>query len=304
VHMASSALGEDVMLRVRSVPGVEHAESILYGSAVSRFGPNEPPVYLIGIRPGQRAGPWALGAGGGQPGRGEVVVPEVLARRGEVPVGGTVEIDHRPFRVIGLSRGTYSMANSLVFMHASDLAALFDVIADANYLLVWPAPTVSSAELAARLRAAVPEVSVVERPELAANDRALALQMGGELIRIMAFVAGLVAALIIGFTVFTFTTRRARELAVARAVGARAWQLMLAAVAQAAGLAALGYFIAVTLAVIIQPIFLRWAPGSVIHFALPSMLRVGAAALLVAVVGGLLPAWRVLRVDPTLVFLS
>ena len=157
-----------------------------------------------------------MAAGRSPPERREVVLPEVLARKGGIGIGDEVIIRRQAFKVVGLSRGNYSMANALAFMHASDLASLFDTVADASYLLVWPAPGVAAGELVERLHAALPGASVLERDVFIANDRALALQMGADLIRIMTVVAGLIAALIIGFTVFTFVARRARELAVAR----------------------------------------------------------------------------------------
>ena len=229
-------------------------------------------------------------------------MPEVLAHRGNVGLGADVVIHRRSFRIVGLSRGTYSMANSLAFIHASDLASLVDTVADANYLLVWPAPGVPARDLAVRLRAAVPDASVLERDVLVANDRALSLQMGGDLIRIMTFVAGLIATLIVGFTVFTFVARRARELAVARAVGARPQQLLAAALGQAMALALCGFAIAVILAAVLQPIFRAYTPGVIIHFSFASAVRLGVPTLVVSILAGLPPAWRVLRVDPTLVF--
>jgi putative ABC transport system permease protein len=189
-------------------------------------------------------------------------------------------------------------------MHASDFAELFDVIADANHVLLWPLAGVSAETLVTRVQRALPEVTVLAAGALARNDRALALQMGGELIRIMTVVGGLVAALIVGFTVFTFAARRDRELAVAKALGARRRQLLAAAMGQAVGVALFGYLLAVGLAAILQPIFNAWAPGIIIHFTAASMGRVGVAAAAVAALAGLLPAWRVSRVDPSKVFSS
>ena len=304
MHMASSALTEDVAVKLRRVPGVARVEGILYGGGLAKIGVDERVIYLVGVRPGQRTGPWELAAGRAVPGHGELILPEVLARKGHVGLGDDVVIRRRPFKVVGLSRGTYSLANSLAFIHASDLALLFDTVADANYLLVWPAAGVPARDLAARIRLAVPDVSVLERDVFVANDRALALQMGGDLIRIMTFVAALVAALIIGFTVFNFVARRTRELAVAKAVGASQTQLLVAALGQATALALLGFMIAMILAAVLQPVFGAWAPGVIIHFSITSAARIGAAAVVVAIVAGLPPAWRVLRVDPTLVFSS
>jgi putative ABC transport system permease protein len=304
MHMASSALGADVAAQLEHVPGVARVEGILYSGGLAQIGREERAIYLVGIRPGQRVGPWDVVAGTARPRAGEIVVPTVLAQKGGVGLGATVTVARRPFKVVGLSRGTYSMANSLAFIHASDLASLFDVVADANYYLVWPEPGVGTAQLMARLGRAAPEVALLEREALVYNDRDLALKMGGELIRIMTVVAGLVAALIVGFTVFTFTARRARELAVAKAVGAGAGQLLAAAMGQAGALALAGFALAASLAALLQPVFARYAPGVIIHFSLASMARIGVAAVIVSMVAGMLPAWRVLRVDPTLVFSS
>jgi ABC-type antimicrobial peptide transport system permease subunit len=128
--------------------------------------------------------------------------------------------------------------------------------------------------------------------------------MGGGLVCIMSVVAALVAALIVAFTVFTFAARRARELAVAKAVGGRPWQLLAAAAGQAAALTLLGYLLALLGAAVLQPIFTAWAPGIIIHFAPASLARFGAVALVVALIAGAWPCWRVLRLDPTLVFSS
>jgi putative ABC transport system permease protein len=304
MHMASSVLGEDVAVKVRQVPGVAHVEGILYGAAMAKVGDNERSIYLVGVRPGQWTAPHDLAAGVATPGRGQVVLPEVLARKGGVGLGDRVIMQRRGFEIVGLSRGTYSMANALAFVHAADLAALLDTVADASYLLVWPAAGVTAADLAPRLRAAVPDASVLERHVFVANDLALNLQMGADLIRVMTFVAGLIAALIVGFTVFTFVARRARELAVAKAVGARPAQLLGAALGQAMALVVCGFAIAVVLAAALQPIFGAYTPGVIIHFSFAGAVRLGAAALVVAIIAALPSAWRVLRVDPTLVFAS
>jgi ABC-type lipoprotein release transport system permease subunit len=302
VHMAASGLGEDVAARLRARPEVAHVEGILYGGALAGIGRVEQAIYLVGVRPGQRTGAWDLAAGARQPGRGEVVVPEVLARRGGVGLGEPVTIHRRVFRVAGLSRGTYSMANSLAFLHAADLAALFDTVADASYFLVWPRPGVAPEQLLEAARAAAPNASVLSRRELIANDHALGLQMGASLIRIMTAVAGLVAALIVGFTTYTFTARRARDLAIARAVGARPAQLLLATAAQAGALAMTGYATAVLLAAALQPVLTALSPGIIIHFSAAVMARMGLAALAVALLSAAWPALRVLRIDPAVAF--
>lgn len=82
VHMAASALDEAVAARVRRVRGVAEVAGIVYSGGQAQIGRQERVLYLVGVRPGQRIGPWDLAAGRPRPGRGEVVLPEVLARIG------------------------------------------------------------------------------------------------------------------------------------------------------------------------------------------------------------------------------
>jgi ABC-type lipoprotein release transport system permease subunit len=58
------------------------------------------------------------------------------------------------------------------------------------------------------------------------------------------------------------------------------------------------------LTAVLQPVFAAFAPGVIIHFSARGMVRIGLAALAVAILAGALPAWRVMRVDPTTVFSS
>jgi ABC-type lipoprotein release transport system permease subunit len=54
----------------------------------------------------------------------------------------------------------------------------------------------------------------------------------------------------------------------------------------------------------LNPIFRVNVPGVIIHFSVASAARLAIAAVVVSLLAGLLPAWRVLRLDPTLVFSS
>ena len=153
MHMATSILPVSLAEEVARVPGVEDAEPILYLNAFVRVGGEDWFSYVVGIRAGaSRGGPWRMAEGKASPGLGEAVIPDVLARKGGVRLGDDITIMGRPFRVVGLSRDTFSMANSITFVSYQDLEALMGTPASASYILVKGASGVAPEVLAERIR--------------------------------------------------------------------------------------------------------------------------------------------------------
>ncbi|MEX0915090.1 MAG: ABC transporter permease, partial [Wenzhouxiangellaceae bacterium] len=122
MHMATSYLNDWKLEQVRDLPGVADVEGILYLNTVIESGGQKWFAYIVGLEvPSARAGPGAMAAGSHQPGPGEAVVPAVFARMSELKLGDPVRITDRDFRVVGLSEGTFSMANSVIFVSKTDL---------------------------------------------------------------------------------------------------------------------------------------------------------------------------------------
>src|SRR5581483_12059037 len=136
-------------------------------------------------------------------------------------------------RVSGITAGTYSMANSVTFASYEDLAYLLASPDGASYLLVRAAAGVSPQRLAERIDGAVKDVDALPIAELVDRDRRLALQMGVDVIRVMTWIGALVAAVVVAFTVYSAVASRARELAVAKSLGAPGRSLLGAVVVHA-----------------------------------------------------------------------
>ncbi|HEB59319.1 MAG TPA: FtsX-like permease family protein [Gammaproteobacteria bacterium] len=299
MHMAMSSLWDwkaDVIARM---PEVKQVTPILYLSNIIDFGKSKLFAFIVGLRPdAQRAGPWAITAGERMPGPGEAIIPDVLSSITGIGLGDNLQITDRRFRVVGLSHGTYSAANAVIFVPFADLEEILSAEGTYSYLLVDAREGVDAAALAAKIRSEVEKVNAIVSDELVANDFSLAMQMGVEIIFMMTMICSALAALIVGFTAYSLVMRMQRELAIIKALGGSRGALVASVVLQSLVITALGYLLAVTFAFLVIPRVPLLVPQLSLSVTLGPILNIGVVALFIAVVGALIPAWVVARLDP------
>lgn len=299
MHMATSFVKDWKIDAVADVEGVAEVTPILYLNAIVNAGAREWFSYIVGLPDnGARAGPWEVTAGAPMPGPGQAVIPALLADMSGIGLGDEITVADQDFTVVGLSAGTYSMANSVTFVTEDDLADVMSAFDLVSYLLVDVEAGASASVVAERIRNEIDRVNAVETPEFVANDYKMAMQMGLEMINLMIFIGGALAVLVVAFSVYSQMRRRRSELAIARAIGVRPGALFLAASAQAVCVSALGVALAVALSWLIVPAAAAFVPQLTLHITVASVARVGVMATAAAVLAALLSVRGLLRIDP------
>jgi putative ABC transport system permease protein len=303
MHMATSFVWDWKAEAIAGMPGVRRVTPIVYLSGVVDVKGRQSFSYIVGFDPADaRAGPRQLTAGRTVEGRGEAVIPDVLARLTGAGIGDVVTVKNETFTVVGLSRGTYSLANAITFVHMADLRDILSATGTYSYLMVDADEGVDPAALAARIRQEVDKVNALAGEDFVRNDFGLAMQMGVQLMSVMTAISAALAALIVGFTAYSLVARRRRELAVVKALGVGNRALIGGVVFQALTVTLLGYALATTAAVALLPWVPVLAPQLTLVLSIPSIAKTGLAALPVALAGAVLPAHMVCRVDPASAF--
>lgn len=309
---------------VAAVPGVArvtpHVEGTaqIVGADGTRIGGTGPPT--VGTNwpgvDGAREG-WHLVAGRAPAAPGEVVIDRASADEGHLHVGdrATVLVPRAErFTVVGIvrfgSRDTLAGTTYAAFTLADAQRVLLDGAPEYTSLLVDGTAGVTPAQLAARLRAALPQgLTAVTAQQLTAEDRAAVddafLHFFETLLLVFAGVALLVAACSIHNTFAILTAQRTREAALLRSLGASRRQLALSAATQgllvgatasATGIAA-GIGLAAGLDALLGAAGLDLPDTGLV--VTPARLAVAAlVGLLVAVPASVMPAIRASRVQP------
>lgn len=303
MHMATSMIWDWKQAAVETLEGVESTTPILYTNFVVWAGSHPWYCYVVGLEPGSRgAGPWEVSAGKFMPGLGEILLPRVLADLSGLEIGDTMSLLDRKLTVTGLTEGTFSMANPVLFVALRDLERMMDVASAYSYLLVRAEPGVAPKELAGRIRSEVEDVNALPREEFIRNDYHMAVQMGVEVIWIMSLVSGLVAGLIVAFSGYTQVVHMRREFAVTKSLGFPNRSVLAAALLQAGAVSLLGFAGSVALGFGLLPGVSVLAPQISLAVLPAHYVPIALGSFVVTVLAALLPAWTITRVDPMTVF--
>ncbi|MBI4219930.1 MAG: ABC transporter permease [Chloroflexi bacterium] len=303
MHMATSILPQSYGEAISTVDGVEQATPILYVSGVVEAEGQRWFSYVIGIREGEpNGGPWDVAQGRAVPDPGGIVVPDVFARQAGFGLGDRLTILGASFRVDGITRGTYSMANSLTFVPFEDMARLLSAGPTVSYYLVKAGDGVDPQGLATRLESAVAGTNAMTTEDFVASDRVMARQMGADIIQVMTLIGFVIGVGVVGLTMYGATVSHAREYGVVKALGATNRRLIGVVVLQAVAMIALGFGFAIGLALLLRQALPLMASDLAVSYPGALIGRVAVAAGVMAVVSSVLPAWRIPRLEPVIVF--
>ncbi len=303
MHMASSMVWDWKADVIAKNPQVSEVAAILYLNGPIKAGGKDWFSYIIGLRPRySRAGPWAMAVGKRIPGPGEAVIPEVISKLTGVGIGDEITMIDRKLRVVGLSRESFSMASSVVFVSAADLGDLLEASDQYSYVMVYAKPGVDPNALARKIRQDVDKVNALSSDEFIKSDWQLAVQMGAEIVHMMTFIGTLLAVVMVAFTVYSLIARKKRELAIAKALGFGNGQIYLAAIFQSLLITVLGLLFAM----LISFTLLAWLPTVVPQINLAVRLHqfasIAVVVLPVALLASLAVARTVVRLDPVSIF--
>jgi putative ABC transport system permease protein len=282
---------------------VAEATPILYSTDTIAAGEERAVAYVIGLPGGaSMGGPWEIVEGSGRVGPGQVIVDRGFARRAGLAIGGSVTVLGRPARVVGLSKGTASLLNSVAFVSLDDFRATRGDAPVVSFVLVRVAADVSSAAVARAIERSVAGVTALTRAEFSAEERRLVTDMSADVIAIMTVVGFAVALAVVALTVYVATLARRREYGILKALGTGnrvlyrvvlLQALMSVAVGFAAGLAFTG-LLALVIPQTGLPLELSIGAGS--------LGKVGLFAAVIAGLAAILPIRQVAGLDPAVVF--
>jgi len=303
MHMASSMLWDWKIEKISQIYEVEDVAAVLYLNGPVKIAGKNWFSYVLGITPEySRVGPWSITQGKSIPEKGEAIIPEVIAKLSDIKIGDVLTLTDRKLRIVGLTKDTYSMASSLVFVSRADLAEVLNASDQYSYIMVYAKPGANHYQLKNRIEEEVDKVNVLTADEFIKNDWQLAVQMGVEIVNMMRILGTLLATLIVAFTGYSLIIRKKQELAIAKALGFKNWQMYSTVLFQSLILSLLGLI----LALIISFGLLARLPDFVPQINLSIQLHQFTFILIfifpIASIASIIAARSIVKLDPVIVF--
>jgi putative ABC transport system permease protein len=313
-----AGLEASLLPRVRGVPGVADAQPYLegYGQLTGRdgkpIGGGGPPTQAANWVADPALNSYRLVAGHAPRADDEVVINRGAATAGHLTLGATTTLlTPQPLRVHIVGIATFGTADGFgsgtftgMTLHAAQLHLTGSNPAKVTQILVRAAPGVTPAELAARLRAALPAgVQAITGTQLAAenldeiNSGFLGFLSAG--LTLFAAIALLVATFSIYNTFSILAVQRGRETALLRALGASRRQLVVAGLAEtlAVGIigSAAGWAGGIGIAALLKGVFDGFGfalPAGGLVLKASSAIVAMTAGVVATVLAGVLPVLR------------
>lgn len=296
---AGSIIPRANLERVAAIPGVTAAIPVFAQYAILDLHQKKVTTMLVGYEPERGGGPWRLSAGRAVDRDDEVVVDRVFAQRHGLSLGNQLELLGRSFRVVGLSEGTASWMVSMLFLRHDAATTLLRAEVTTSFILV---SSREGSEGVQRLQEALPDLNVVPRATIAANDLVFLAGVFSLPLRMMVLIAVGIGALLVGLTIYSATVERVREYGVLKALGMRNSLLYGIVARQALGAAVLGFFVALLFVSLVVAGIERAWPQFLIVVDQRALLQAAAGSLVMALLAALLPGRYVGHIDPARIF--
>lgn len=246
-------------------------------------------------------GPWSFATDPAVPKPGEVVVDETFAETTGLAVGDELATPDRPRRIVALSSGTNQFTNQLAFGELRDIQRLVRLRDDVNFfaLQVVPGAAESVQEAVAER---FPQVSAFSKPAFVENNEEEIREGFQPILYVMVGIAFFVGLAIVGLTMYTAATEKAREYGVLSAIGADRSDLGGIILRQSAITSALGFALGSLLVLPAGLLIGELAPKTELEYPPWLFATTAGAAIAIALLGAYLPIRRLAHLDPAAVF--
>ena len=303
LHMVASTLPDSVVEEVQAIDGVAAVTPILEATDTVAAGDERTVVYVIGLPSGAYAGgPWDIAEGSDRVEPGEIIIDQSFARKAGVGIGDTVEVLGGEARIVGLSRETASLVNSVAFVSFDDFRAMRGDAPVVSFALVKVAAGASPESVALEIERIVPGVTAQSRAVFIDQERRIVTDMSAEVVSIMNVVGFIVALSVVALTVYVATLARRRDYGVLKALGARNRVLYRVVLVQAAISVVVGFVGGLAFTALLAFAIDQTELNLQLAITAASLAKVGLFAALIAGLAAILPIRQVAGLDPAVVF--
>jgi putative ABC transport system permease protein len=306
VQRINSILDQSLGQKIAGLPGVRRAapalmdavaleEYDLFGGVVIQGLPLDmPPVSTVRLLEGRRIRPDDQRA---------VMLGVALSRRVDKRAGDSIRIiEDEPFHVVGVYESFNVYENGSMMMELGELQRLLAREGDVTAFIVTAErkDRASLERLVAQIEALGPALEAMPTREFV--DTSVEIRMARALAWMTSVIALVLGTIGIVNTMLMAVFERTREVAVLRAVGWRKRRVVKLILIESLLLALCGavlgtaFAIGLTRLLAQMPATERMVSGQI---ALPVIVQGFVIALIVGIAGGLYPAWRAARLDPT-----
>lgn len=285
-----------------SIEGVSEAHPLVSRTTSIPIDGKENSINVIGYHPANGAGgPFEIAEGRGDPQPGEIIADKVTMKTNGLHLGDSIDIEGKPHEIIGVSQGTSVLVSQYAFVDIEETRAFLGPDR-ANFILLKAAGPGTAEQLKQRIEELYPGLAVFTKSDFAFNNSAVIRNSFLPILAVLVVIAFIIGVAIVGLVVYSATLERKREYGILKAIGATRRQLYMIVFKQAVLSSIAGYLVGLLLA-----FGVIWLVGQIVAqismaFSWTHFLAAFVSALAMSFLASYVPARKVNRIDPVVVF--
>ncbi len=293
----ASVLPESLVPRIKAEPGVQDAAPIqLVTSAL----PASPSAIVFGARLGSFPVRRLVFTAGRMARGGEATVGDELAGRLGLKPGDDVVLKGQRLPVVGVYHSGVAFEDSGVVVPLVLAERLSGGHSGVTTIGVTLKPQAAASSVAAELRRAFPGTTTISSPDQAARANP-SFEIVTKAVLVIAVLALILGAIAVTNTMAMAVVERQSELALIAAIGWSPLQVASLVIGEGAGVGLIGATIGILAGVAVSRLIVSLLSASA--FVSPTLTLWGLGrgfliGLAIGVLGGIYPAWRVIRRPP------
>ena len=294
-----SVLRENLAEELTAVDGVRGVSKAYSRTMSVEVNGEETPLRLMSL---ERPPTVAPGEAAFFPPPGRINIDAVFAEMQGLKEGDTVRLNERELEVGGTFTGGNTVLAQFAFVDVEDARAIFGVPGTVHYLLVSVNDPKATESVRERIDASFPEVDTLTGAEFLEAVRREIKEGFLPVVGMLVIIGFVIGVAVIGLTTYTATIEKSRDFGVMKAVGASGRFLYRIVIVQSVLVGLAGFAVGLGGTVLVNQLVEEAVPEFVTELRWLDALGVFAAALVMAGLASFLPAARVDRIDPALVF--
>lgn len=247
-------------------------------------------------------GPWIMLEGDSIPGRREIVIDKVFAKKNDLAIGDQIEAFGKILTISGVTDKNNMLIYSRGFMNISEEQQILKEKDTVNFILIKLPKNVQVDAIVEKLEKEIDGITAYKMSEFAKINGEEITDSFLPIILVVTIIGFLTGAVVIGMTIYTSTIEKIREFGVLKAIGASNKTLFFIVFEQALWYALIGFLGGIVLTSVITRIAKELVPVIIAEYSSMIYLSSFSLALLMSVTASFIPIRRISNIDPAMVF--
>lgn len=294
---------------IRQMDGVARVSPLLTSPLKLHAGGDGYDALIVGVPnvgsldapEGGLGGPVRIDKGRDVQQEGEIVIDKVLARQAGLDLGDKVKAGLRELTIVGISSGGNVVVGQLCFVTLQEARNIIGYDGFYNFLLLETEPGMAT-EVTRRINKEVIGVNAWERGQFVEASQEVLSRNMRPILLVILVLSFIVGTIVVALTIYTAVLEKEKEFGVMKALGTPGRGLFTVVLQQSIACCLLGFLGGELLTVAAASVAERAVPQFVTLVRWQDVIAVFVAAAFMSVIAAVIPANRIIRVDPLTVF--